>query len=52
MMAVALGAATVSMTRPKMATSRHFVRVAALIVSPINHPRPAQGKSMAEVRET
>ena len=52
MIAVALGAATVSMTRPKTATSRHLVRVAALIVSPINQPRPAQGKSIVEVRET
>ena len=50
--AVAFGAATVAITSPKSATSRHLVRVAARMVRPINHPSPAHGSNIAEVRET
>ena len=50
--AVAFGAATVTMTRPKMPTSRQRLRVAARMVRPTSHPTAAHGSSIAEVRDT
>ena len=50
--AVALTAPTLATTSAASAASRHFVRVAAPTVRPTIQPRPAHGRSIAEVRET
>ncbi len=50
--AVALTAPTVATTRAHSAAWCQRVRVAARTVSPTIQPRPAHGRSIAEVRET
>ena len=52
MIAVALTAPMLTTTRAASAASRQRVRRAAPIVSPTNQPRPAHGRSMADVRDT
>ena len=49
--AVMLTAPTLPITRAQSAASRHLVRVAAPIVSPMIHPSPLQGSSIDDVRE-
>ena len=52
MIAVALTAPTLTTTSATSAASRQRVRVAAPIVRPTIQPSPAQGRSMADVRDT
>jgi cytoskeletal protein RodZ len=50
--AVALTAPMVSTTSPNSPTSRQRVRTVARTVSPTSQPRPIQGSSITEVRDT